>query len=240
MASVIFGKLHFDEYSNIREFNFIRVCSYIGQKGGHYFEMMTINNSFHGNVTLKTRNEIPYDHVGAMHFIVAVIVVYSGAVTALFVLRIFSRKLPEKCERDNETDAFLKTMPKIRIILEQEDKMRTVKQIEKLHTVRKHTARKDTAMFGQSIMPLLALPVTLAGNGSSDIHKIDSTASPGQDVGIQITLAGNGSSDINAIDNKASPGQDIGFHTSPEIFVPQDTIKMLENNNNTGSKEINV
>lgn len=216
------------------------MCSYVGQKGGHYFEMMTINNSFHGNVTLKTTAEFPYDHVGAMHFIVAVIVVYSGAVTALFVLRIFSRKLPEKCERDNETDAFLKTMPKIRIILEQENKMRTVKQIEKLHTVRKHIARKDTATFGQSLMPLLALPITLAGNDSSDIHTIDSTAPPGQDVGFQINLAGNGSSDINEIDNKAPPGLDFGFQTSTEMFVPQDTIKMLENNNNADSKVIDV
>ena len=198
--------------------------------------MKAINNSFHGDVTLKTTDEIPYDHVGAMHFIVAVIVVYSGAVTALFVLRIFSRKLPEKCERDNETDAFLKTMPKIRILLDRENRMRTVKQIEKLHTVRKHIARKDTATFGQSIMPLLALPITLAGNGGSDIHTIDSTAPPG----FQITLTGNSSSEINEIDNKAPPGLDFGFQTSTEIFAPQNTIKMLENNSNTNSKVINV
>lgn len=216
------------------------MCSDIGQKGGHYFEMKAINYSFHGDVTLKTTDEIPYDHVGAMHFIVAVIVVYSGAVTALFVLRIFSRKLPEKCERDNETDAFLKTMPKIRIILDRENRMRTVKQIEKLHTVRKHIARKDTATFGQSIMPLLALPITLAGNGGSDIHTTDSTAPPGQDVGFQITLTGNSSSEINEIDNKAPPGLDFGFQTSTEIFAPQNTIKMLENNSNTNSKVINV
>jgi hypothetical protein len=130
----------------------------------------------------------------------------------------------KKCERDNETDAFLKTMPKIRILLDRENRMRTVKQIEKLHTVRKHIARKDTATFGQSIMPLLALPITLAGNGGSDIHTIDSTAPPG----FQITLTGNSSSEINEIDNKAPPGLDFGFQTSTEIFAPQNTIKMLE------------
>jgi hypothetical protein len=119
-------------------------------------------------------------------------------------------------------------------------RMRTVKQIEKLHTVRKHIARKDTATFGQSIMPLLALPITLAGNGGSDIHTIDSTAPPGQDVGFQITLTGNSSSEINEIDNKARPGLDFGFQTSTEIFAPQNTIKMLENNSNTNSKVINV
>lgn len=127
------------------------------------------------NVTELTRikeeeSKEPYDHLGAMQFIIAVIVVYSGSVTAMFIVRIFRKRflVTEKRDLDAETDSFLKTMPKIRVRLEQENKQRTIQQLEKMYSFQEKE-HKGTTMFGRNLAPLFALPMTLGGIEASDI-----------------------------------------------------------------------
>lgn len=145
---------------------------------------MSLDNTSYPSTTVSIAtspdDQAPYDYVGAMQYIIAVIVVYSGAVTAMFIVRIFSRRLwvAGKYDQDYDTDRFLKSMPVVRHKLEQEKKQKTIEQLEKFHNFRLKSV-KDTSVFGRNIMPLLALTVAASG---TNIHQYDTEPKSGPKV----------------------------------------------------------
>ena len=55
-------------------------------------------------------------------------------------------------------------MPKIRVQLDKESKMRSIRQCEKLYNIAQNKVQKDTKTFSRNMMPLFAFPMALGGN----------------------------------------------------------------------------
>lgn len=117
---------------------------------------------------VQLEEENSYDSQGAMHFIIAVVVVYGVAVLGVFVLSHFRRKRKlQNQELDKQATYFIKHMPSVRENIEKQQRLCSIYNL--LPDNSRYSAEKRRmTVLGESIIKYIAIPLLVNGETVKD------------------------------------------------------------------------
>ena len=109
-----------------------------------------------------------YDGMGAMQYIVAVVLIYSTAVIGVFVLGFVSRRHKQNVQIDKQANFFLKDINQTRIVIERQERKKSIASYLRSSSVDFSSSASDTVR--NSLLTAVAIPMTSLSM-TSNYHK---------------------------------------------------------------------
>lgn len=169
------------------------------------------------NVSDNMTSQSKYDDVGAMQYILAVVLVYGVAVIGVFVLSYFGRRKRDRVDIDRQATTYIRSMKIMRGRLEKKHRLESIKSL--LETQGGMSSKYNgnvSGVVGNGMFAYMALPFIATRPGTSVSSKISE-----EKTGNSFNTSSNNNEDKISLDvldevDEGSDGDDDVFMNAEE------------------------